>query len=62
MQVGLDVLEPVLQGRCVFGLMALLPETPPGLSLEPVLGARMQIVAARATGWPPTTGPSPPRC
>ena len=40
------VLEPVLDGRCAFGIRGALPITPPELSREHLLGVRYQMVAS----------------
>jgi DNA-binding transcriptional LysR family regulator len=40
------VLEPVLDGRCAFGVMGSLPTAPDHMTMEPLLGVQMVAVAA----------------
>ncbi len=53
------VLQPVLDGRCAFGVIGSLPTAPPSLSTEPLRGVEMTVVAAPAHPLAQERGPLP---
>jgi DNA-binding transcriptional LysR family regulator len=53
------VLQPVLTGRCAFGIMGTLPIAPANLLTERLLGVRMALVAAPTHPLATHLGPIP---
>jgi DNA-binding transcriptional LysR family regulator len=53
------VLQPVLTGRCAFGIMGTLPIAPANLLMERLLGVRMALVAAPTHPLATHLGPIP---
>lgn len=54
------VVEPVLDGRCAFGVMGSLPDVLPALSREHLFGVGLVVVAAPAHPLASHGGPIPP--
>jgi DNA-binding transcriptional LysR family regulator len=55
------VLQPVLEGRCAFGVMGSLPTAPPQLTRERLLGVKMLFVASPTHPLASRKGPIPAR-
>src|SRR6195256_6742099 len=55
------VLQPVLEGRCAFGVMGTLPTAPAQLTRERVLGVKMLFVASPTHPLASFKGPIPAR-
>jgi DNA-binding transcriptional LysR family regulator len=55
------VLQPVLEGRCAFGVMGSLPTAPPQLTRERLPGVKMVFVASPAHPLASLKGPVPER-
>jgi DNA-binding transcriptional LysR family regulator len=53
------VLQPVLDGRCAFGIMGSLPTAPPEMTMERLLGVKLTMVAARQHKLAALPGPIP---
>jgi len=55
------VLQPVLEGRCAFGVMGSLPTAPPHLTRERLLGVKLLFVASPTHPLASRKGPIPAR-
>src|SRR5256884_4506579 len=55
------VLQPVMQGRCAFGVMGTLPTAPAGLTREQLLSVGMAFVASPTHPLASLKGPIPTR-
>ncbi|CAM3173994.1 LysR family transcriptional regulator [Paracoccus nototheniae] len=53
------VVQPVLDGRASFGLVASLPVLPQGLAVERMTHVDFAMVVAAVTRWPAMTAPFP---